>query len=47
MNEPKKGDKIGEWTVVRVIDETEDWYILCAERTRGDTTEQEVIRIRK
>ena len=47
MNEPKRGDKIGDWTITRVIEETEDCYILGVERVMGEKIEQEVIRIKK
>lgn len=31
MNEPQRGDKIGDWTIIRV-EEEENFYLLHVER---------------
>lgn len=46
MNEPKRGDKIGEWTVIRV-EEEENFYLLHVERYVGERYETTVMRRNK
>lgn len=43
MNEPKRGDKIGDWTIIRV-EEEENFYLIHAERNTQGYYETTVMR---